>query len=47
MAGAHPVAWGDELGIIDSVADTDAIARSVAGTDGVFVVPAFTGLGAP
>ena len=37
----------DELGIIDSVAATDAIARSVAGTDGVFVVPAFTGLGAP
>lgn len=37
----------DELGIIDSVAETDAIARSVATTDGVFVVPAFTAWAAP
>ena len=47
MAGALIQWLRDELGIIDSVADTDAIARSVATTDGVFVVPAFTGLGAP
>ena len=47
MAGALIQWLRDELGIIDSVAATDAIARSVAGTDGVFVVPAFTGLGAP
>ena len=47
MAGALIQWLRDELGIIDSVAETDAIARSVAGTDGVFVVPAFTGLGAP
>lgn len=47
MAGALIQWLRDELGIIESVADTDAIARSVATTDGVFVVPAFTGLGAP
>ena len=47
MAGALIQWLRDELGIIDSVAETDAIARSVATTDGVFVVPAFTGLGAP
>lgn len=47
MAGALIQWLRDELGIIDSVADTDAIARSVPTTDGVFVVPAFTGLGAP
>ena len=42
MAGALIQWLRDELGIIDSVAETDAIARSVAGSDG-----AFTGLGAP
>ncbi|MZG29163.1 FGGY-family carbohydrate kinase, partial [Adlercreutzia equolifaciens] len=47
MAGALIQWLRDELGIIDSFAETDAIARSVATTDGVFVVPAFTGLGAP
>ena len=47
MAGALIQWLRDELGIIESAAETDGIARSVAGTDGVFVVPAFTGLGAP
>ena len=47
MAGALIQWLRDELGFIDSVGETDAIARSVATTDGVFVVPAFTGLGAP
>ncbi|MBE3589304.1 MAG: glycerol kinase GlpK [Firmicutes bacterium] len=37
----------DELRIIDSAADTEALARSVEDTGGVYVVPAFTGLGAP
>ena len=37
----------DDMGIIDDVAETSAIARSVNSTDGVYVVPAFTGLGAP
>ena len=47
VAGALVQWLRDELGIIQNVADTDAIARSVDSTDGVFVVPAFTGLGAP
>lgn len=47
MAGALMQWLRDDLGIIDDVADTSAIARSVNGTDGVYVVPAFTGLGAP
>ncbi len=37
----------DELGIIDSSAETESLARSVPDTAGVVVVPAFTGLGAP
>ncbi len=37
----------DELGIIQSAADTDGMARLVEDTAGVYVVPAFTGLGAP
>ncbi len=47
MAGALVQWLRDELGIIADVADTDAIARSVPDTEGVYVVPAFTGLGAP
>lgn len=47
VAGALIQWLRDELGIIESASDTDRIARSVPGTDGVFVVPAFTGLGAP
>ena len=37
----------DGLQIIKSASETEAIAASVADSDGVFVVPAFTGLGAP
>ncbi len=47
MAGALIQWLRDELGIIQNVAETDRIARSVASTEGVVVVPAFTGLGAP
>lgn len=47
VAGALIQWLRDELGIIENVAETAAIARSVPGTDGVYVVPAFTGLGAP
>lgn len=47
MAGALIQWLRDELGIIGNVAETDAIARSVPSTEGVVVVPAFTGLGAP
>jgi glycerol kinase len=37
----------DGLGIIKSADETEALARSVASTGGVYFVPAFTGLGAP
>lgn len=37
----------DELDILENSADSEAMARSVADSGGVFVVPAFTGLGAP
>lgn len=37
----------DGLGLIDSAEETAALARSVPDTDGCYVVPAFTGLGAP
>ena len=47
MAGALMQWLRDDMGVIDDVAETSAIARSVSSTDGVYVVPAFTGLGAP
>ena len=37
----------DGLGIIDDAGQTEALASSVPDSGGVFVVPAFTGLGAP
>jgi glycerol kinase len=37
----------DGLGIIEDAADTEALARSISDTEGVYIVPAFTGLGSP
>jgi len=37
----------DELGLLHSAAESEALARSVPDAGGVYVVPAFTGLGAP
>jgi glycerol kinase len=46
--GGAVVQWlRDGLGIIRSSADVEALASSVPDTGGVFVVPAFAGLGAP
>ena len=47
VAGAAVQWLRDGLQIIETAAETDAIANSIADTGGVFVVPAFTGLGAP
>lgn len=47
VAGALVQWLRDELGIIGSAAETEALAASVADTGGVYIVPAFTGLGAP
>jgi len=42
------VAWlKDQLGLIESAAETDAMARSVDDNGGVYLVPAFAGLSAP
>jgi glycerol kinase len=37
----------DALGVIGEAAETEGLARSLDGNDGVFLVPAFTGLGSP
>lgn len=47
MAGAAVQWLRDELQIIEKAQETQAIAESIEDTSGVYVVPAFTGLGAP
>jgi len=47
IAGAVVQWLRDGLGIIKSSADVEVLARQVDSTDGVYVVPAFAGLGAP
>jgi glycerol kinase len=47
IAGAAIQWLRDGLGIIEKASDTEALARSVDSTDGVYFVPALTGLGAP
>ncbi|MCL1796479.1 MAG: glycerol kinase GlpK, partial [Clostridia bacterium] len=47
VAGAVVQWLRDEMRMIDHAADSEAIALSVPDSGGVFVVPAFTGLGAP
>lgn len=47
IAGALLQWLREELGIIDTVAQTSQMAQSVDSTEGVYIVPAFTGLGAP
>lgn len=46
--GGATVQWlRDEMGLIEKSSDSEEVARSVPDTDGVVLVPAFTGLGAP
>ncbi len=46
--GGASVQWlRDELKIIESAKDSEMYANRVEDTNGVYVVPAFTGLGAP
>lgn len=47
VAGAALQWLRDELRLIDSAADSEYMARKVKDTNGCYVVPAFTGLGAP
>jgi glycerol kinase len=47
IAGAAVQWLRDELGIISSAAESQQLAESVQDSNGVYVVPAFVGLGAP
>jgi glycerol kinase len=47
VTGAAVQWMRDGLGIIDDAAETGPLAESVADTEGVMIVPAFTGLGSP
>lgn len=47
VAGAAVQWLRDNLGLLDDATASEAMARSLAGNDGVYLVPAFVGLGAP
>ena len=48
FVGGAVVQWlRDEIKLISAAAETEAVATSVPDNNGVFFVPAFTGLGAP
>lgn len=47
VAGAAIQWLRDEMRLIDSAADSEYMAKKVKDTNGCYVVPAFTGLGAP
>jgi glycerol kinase len=48
FVGGAAVQWlRDGLGIIEHASDVESLARSVDSSEGVYCVPAFTGLGAP
>ena len=47
VAGAAVQWLRDGLGLIANAAESEALARSLSGNDGVYFVPALTGLGAP
>lgn len=47
VAGAALQWLRDEVGLIDTAPESEAIAMSVPDTGGVYLVPAFVGLGAP
>ena len=46
--GGAVIQWlRDELNMIDNASETNDIASSIGSTNGLYIVPAFTGLGAP
>lgn len=48
FSAGSAVQWlRDELQVIQHASECEALAQSLAGNDGVYLVPAFTGLGAP
>lgn len=45
---ASPLAWlKSELGLLADLSEAEALARSVPDNEGVYLIPAFSGLGAP
>jgi glycerol kinase len=48
LVGGAALQWlRDGLGVLESAAESEALARSVESTEGVYFVPALTGLGSP
>ena len=47
FATGAAIEWLEDVDLIDEPGETERLARSVDSTGGVYVVPAFTGLGAP
>jgi glycerol kinase len=47
FATGAAVEWLEDVDLIEDAGETERLARDVDSTDGVYVVPAFTGLGAP
>lgn len=47
IAGAAVKWLRDEMGLISSAAESERLALSIESSEGVYIVPAFTGLGAP
>ena len=47
VAGAVVQWLRDEMGLVEKASDTEFYAKQVSDTAGVYIVPAFTGLGAP
>ena len=48
LVGGAALQWlRDGLGVIETAAESEALAGQVASTEGVFFVPALTGLGSP
>ena len=48
FAAGAAIQWlRDGLGLVDAAAETESLAASIDGTDGVYFVPALTGLGSP
>ncbi len=41
------IEWLEQMAIVENPVETERLARSVDSTDGVYLVPAFAGLGAP
>ena len=47
FATGAAIEWLEDVGLVENPQETAELARAVDSTDGVYVVPAFTGLGAP